>query len=191
LKLLKRYGIRVAWVQVGNEINSGLLWPDGHTPHFHRIAALLNSGYTAVKNVYPHALVIVHLANGYDNSDFRWFFDHIQADGAHWDVIGMSLYPNRHNWRRYNREIAANMRDMIVRYHCDVMISEVGMRWNQAHTARKMLRDLLRRTRMIGPHALGVFYWEPEAPPGWNGYDKGALDPTGRFTQAMNAFRKP
>ncbi len=191
LRLLKRHGIDVAWVQVGNEINAGLLWPQGRTPHFHRIAALLNRGYAAVKRVYPRAVVVLHLANGQDRGGLRWFLDHARAAGARWDAVGLSLYPSRANWRAWNRAIAANMRDLVDRYDCAVMVSEVGMPWDRADTADRMLHDLLRRTRAIGPRALGVFYWEPEAPPGWNGYDKGALDRSGRFTRAMDAFRAP
>jgi arabinogalactan endo-1,4-beta-galactosidase len=54
---------------------------------------LINNGYNAGKAVYPDAKVIVHLANGYDNAVFRWFFDGVKAAGAKWDVIGMSHYP--------------------------------------------------------------------------------------------------
>lgn len=191
LERLRDAGVKVSWVQVGNEINSGMLWPLGHTPQFGHLAAFINAGYAAVKQVDPHAVVIVHLANGYDHADFRWFFDHLRAAGGHWDAIGMSLYPDRHNWQRYDRQILANMRRMIDRYHCDVLVSEVGMRWDRAATARRMLTRLIKGSLSLGPHMLGVFYWEPEAPPGWNGYDKGALTPSGRFTQAMDAFNTP
>jgi arabinogalactan endo-1,4-beta-galactosidase len=56
-------------------------------------AQMINAGYDAVKAVFPQAKVIVHLANGYDNSLFRWMFDGLKSNGAKYDVIGMSLYP--------------------------------------------------------------------------------------------------
>jgi arabinogalactan endo-1,4-beta-galactosidase len=34
-----------------------------------------------------------------------------------------------------------------------------------------------------------VFYWEPEAYPGWQGYTMGATDSGGKFTAAMSAFQ--
>ena len=36
---------------------------------------------------------------------------------------------------------------------------------------------------------LGVFYWEPECNSGWNGYDKGAFDNSGKPTAALDAFK--
>jgi len=67
--------VNVTWVQVGNEINSGMLWPVGNTSNgFAPLAGLINAGYNAVKSVYSSAQVIVHLANGYDTADFTWFF---------------------------------------------------------------------------------------------------------------------
>jgi hypothetical protein len=50
----------------------------------------------------PDAKVILHLANGYDNAVFRWFFDGVKAAGAKWDVIGMSHYPPASDWANYN-----------------------------------------------------------------------------------------
>lgn len=188
LSYLKSNGIEVSWVQVGNEINSGMLWPNGKTPHFHALAQLINAGYSATKDIYPAAKVIVHLANGYNNATFRWFFDNLKAAGGHWDVVGMSLYPDARNWQTYNNEIAANMRDMVARYGSDVVVSEVGMDWRQAGTAKAMLSDLISKTKAIGPHGLGVFYWEPDAYPGWHQYTLGAVNDRGQLTQAMDAF---
>ncbi len=95
LKYLKDNGITVSWVQVGNEINSGMLWNEGKTPNFATLGQFINSGYNATKAVYPNAKVVVHLANGYDNANFRWFFDNLRSAGGKWDVIGMSHYPPR------------------------------------------------------------------------------------------------
>ncbi len=82
-------------MQVGNEINSGMLWNDGTTPNFATLGQFINSGYDATKAVYPNAKVVVHLTNGYDNANFRWFFDNLRSAGGKWDVIGMSHYPRR------------------------------------------------------------------------------------------------
>ncbi|KAL3086429.1 hypothetical protein niasHS_008003 [Heterodera schachtii] len=48
--------ISVLWVQVGNEINNGMLWPIAKTPNYAAISKLINSGYKASKAVYPNAL---------------------------------------------------------------------------------------------------------------------------------------
>lgn len=146
LKYLKDNGITVSWVQVGNEINSGMLWNEGKTPNFATLGQFINSGYTATKAVYPNAKVVLHLANGYDNANFRWFFDNLRSAGGKWDVIGMSHYPPVGSWQDYNSRLDTNMRDMIARYGSDVVISEVGMDWQQAATTRAMLSNLLSRS---------------------------------------------
>jgi len=188
LSYLKANGVTVTWVQVGNEINAGMLWPQGSTSHASQLAGFINNGYQAVKAVYPDALVVLHLANGYDDAGFRGFFDSMKSAGARWDVIGMSHYPTASNWQTLNSEIAATMSDMISRYGKPVIVSEVGMDWQSASVADQMLADLMTREKALGANGLGVFYWEPEAYPGWQGYTLGALDGSGRFTGALDPY---
>ncbi|KLD77750.1 arabinogalactan endo-1,4-beta-galactosidase [Xanthomonas hyacinthi] len=189
LSYLKSNGIGVSWVQVGNEINGGMLWPDGKTPNFGNLAQLIDSGYNASKAVYPDAKVVVHLANGYDNATFRWFFDRLKSAGGKWDAVGMSYYPSSSGWQSANTQIASNMRDMVARYGTDVIVGEVGMDWQQDAATRSMLADLVAKTRAVGAHGLGVFYWEPDAYPGWQGYTRGAVNSNGQLTQALSAFQ--
>ncbi len=76
LDTLKSVGVTPAWVQVGNETNDGMLWPDGQaSKNMSNFAQLINAGYNAVKSVDTSIKVIVHISNGYDNSLFRWIFD--------------------------------------------------------------------------------------------------------------------
>jgi arabinogalactan endo-1,4-beta-galactosidase len=194
LQRLRAEGIAVEWVQIGNEINSGMLWPHGKAPRFAELARLINAGAGAARSVYPEARIVVHLANGYDNGLFRWFFDNLRAAGADWDVIAMSHYPPASTWPERNAQLDANMRDMIARYGRPVLVSETGMDWREAAAAQAMLADLLLRMRRMRSasapvHALGVFYWEPQAAPDWQGYSMGALLPTGQLSIAMQAFR--
>ncbi|MFZ6845025.1 glycoside hydrolase family 53 protein [Undibacterium sp. RuTC16W] len=188
LNYLKSNGINVEWVQVGNEINSGMLFPEGSTSNFTQLSTLINNGYNAVKAVYPSALVVLHLANGYDDAVFRWFFDGVKSKGAKWDVIGMSHYPPVSGWASYNTKIAATMSDMVSRYGKPVMVCEVGMDWQQAATTKSMLSDLITKTKALGSNGLGVFYWEPDAYPGWQGYTLGAVNASGQFTKALDPF---
>ena len=50
---LKEKNIYPEWVQVGNEIPNGMLWPEGKIENFDKLSKLLNSGYDAVKDVLP------------------------------------------------------------------------------------------------------------------------------------------
>jgi len=190
LNTLKSNGITPTWVQVGNETSNGMLWTDGEASvNMKNFAWLVNCGYNATKAVFPSAKVVVHLANGYDNTTFRWLFDGLKANGASWDVIGMSLYPTTSNWSTLNSECLTNMNDMVSRYGKQVMICEAGMSESAATTCKSFLSDLITKVKSVsGGNGLGVFYWEPEAYNNWQGYGSGAFDPTGKPTVALTAF---
>lgn len=191
LSALKSAGVTPEWVQVGNETNDGMLWPEGKaSTNMSNFAQLISAGYDAVKAVFPTAKVIVHVSNGWDNSLFRWLFDGLQSRGAKWDVIGMSLYPNASNWSLLNSQCLNNMNDMVARHGKEVMIVEVGMSWDQQSAASSFLSDLIAKTKTVtGGKGLGVLYWEPQAYNNWQGYTLGAFDNSGKPTTALNAFK--
>jgi arabinogalactan endo-1,4-beta-galactosidase len=190
LNALKTAGVTPEWVQVGNETNDGMLWPEGRaSTAMANFASLVTSGRNAVKAVFPNAKVIVHVSNGYDNVLFRWMFDGLTANGAQYDVIGMSLYPSAANWATLDGQCLANMNDMVARYSKEVMIAEVGMSVSAVSAAKSFLADIINKTRAVsGGKGLGVFYWEPEAYNNWQGYGLGAFGSNGRPTEALDAF---
>lgn len=191
LTALKAAGVTPEWVQVGNETNDGMLWPDGRaSTNMADFARLITSGYKSVKAVFPDAKVIVHVSNGYDSGLFRWMFDGLKANGAQYDVIAMSLYPTAENWATLNNQCLVNMNDMVARYGKEVMISEVGMDVRAEAAAKSFLADIIAKTKSLPEgKGLGVFYWEPECHDNWVGYDKGAFRSNGRPTIALDAFK--
>lgn len=191
LGALKTNGIIPEWVQVGNETNNGMLWPLGKAANnMANFAALIQSGYDAVKSIDSHIKVIVHISNGYDNSLFRWIFDGLKANNTSYDVIGMSLYPSASNWKSYDTQTLANMNDMVSRYGKEVMIVEAGMPANDPATCKSFLSDLITKVAAVSnSKGLGVLYWEPQAYNGWKGYGLGAFDNSGKPTIALNAFK--
>lgn len=190
---LKNNGITPEWVQIGNETNDGMLWPEGKaSTNMNNFAQMINAGYDAVKNVFPAAKVIVQISNGYDNNLFRWMFDGLKNNGAKFDVIGLSLYPSwaGTSWAVTNTNCLANMNDMIARYDKEVMVVEVGMPWDAAADCKAFLTDLIAKTKSIpNKKGLGVLYWEPQAYSNWQGYTLGAFDNTGKPTIALDAFK--
>ncbi|MES2881397.1 MAG: glycosyl hydrolase 53 family protein [Bacteroidota bacterium] len=191
LTALKAAGVQPDWVQVGNETNNGLLWPEGKASvNMSNYAQLTAAGYDAVKTVFPNAKVIVHVSNGWDNALFRWNFDGLKNNGGKWDVIGMSLYPTPANWATLNTQCLTNMNDMVARYNKEVMVVEVGMSWDQPTAAHSFIADLITKTKSVADNkGLGVLYWEPQAYGNWQGYTLGAFDNTGKPTTALNAFQ--
>lgn len=191
LNSLKNNGVTPNWVQVGNETNDGMLWPEGKaSTNMSNFAQLVNAGFNAVKAVDTSIKVIVHISNGWDNSLFRWIFDGLKNNGAQWDIIGMSLYPEVNTWASLNAQCLSNMNDMVSRYNKNVMVVEVGMSWDQPTVCNSFIADLITKVKSVpNNRGLGVLYWEPQCYNNWQGYTKGAFDNSGKPTTALNAFK--
>lgn len=193
LTTLKNAGITPKWVQVGNETNNGMLWPDGKASvNMKNFAWLINSGYDAVKAVNSSTKVIVHLANCEDNALYRWMFDGLKANGAKWDVVGASIYPTQTgngDWYTMDNLCYDNLADMVSRYSKEVMIVEVGMPWDDPKNSYDTIADMLKKmTAIPNGKGLGVFYWEPQSYNGWQNYSLGLMDNSGKPTYALDAF---
>ena len=194
LNTLKAAGITPKWIQVGNETNNGMLWNEGMaSSNMRNYAWLFNSGRNAAKEVFPDAKVIVHLANCHDNANFRWILDGLQSNSAWWDVIGASSYPKNATgltWQEANNQCLSNLNDMVERYGTEVMITEIGVPWDEPQ-AKTIVADMIQKVRSVNQDkGIGIFYWEPQAY-SWQGYTLGAWDPNTRQpTQALDAFLK-
>lgn len=193
LTQLKNAAVTPEWVQIGNETNDGMLWPDGKaSTQMAQYAQLIDTGYLAVKSVFPECKVIVHVSNGWDSDLFKWNIGGLIDRGARFDVIGMSLYPSYvgAGWQAANQLCLANMNDMVNRYGKEVMVVEVGMPWDQAAECKSFIADLIRKVKSVPQNkGLGVLYWEPLAYNNWKGYSLGAFDNFGKPTAAMEGFR--
>ncbi|CAM3000081.1 glycoside hydrolase family 53 protein [Vibrio mytili] len=192
LNTLKAAGITPKWIQVGNETNNGMLWNEGMaSSNMRNYAWLFNSGRNAAKEVFPDAKVIVHLANCHDNANFRWILDGLQSNSAWWDVIGASSYPKNATgltWQEANNQCLSNLNDLVDRYGTEVMITEIGVPWDEPQ-AKTIVADMIQKVRRVNQNkGIGIFYWEPQAY-SWQGYTLGAWDPNTRQpTQALDAF---
>src|SRR5690606_35693576 len=87
---LSSQGTPADMIQVGNEIQNGMLWPDGDAKHFDNRADLIKKGYRAVKDCSSATKVMLHIADGGDNKLARWWFDNITRREVPFDVIGIS-----------------------------------------------------------------------------------------------------
>jgi len=192
MRALQASGVTPEWVQIGNEIPGGMLWPDGSTDNFGQLSQLLNKGYDAVKAVSPTSKVIVHLDRGNKGELYRWFFDQHKANGGRYDVIGMSYYPYwlKENYKASIKDLQANLLDMASRYGKELMITEVGGEDTAVQDTYDMLVAVQQAVRAVPSHkGLGVFYWEPEGAKSWSGYALSAWGADGKPTAALNAFR--
>jgi arabinogalactan endo-1,4-beta-galactosidase len=191
MSALKVSGVIPEWVQVGNEIPNGMLWPEGSTDNFQQLSQLLNSGQDAVKAVFGDAKVIIHLDQGNDRERFVNFFDKHQANGGKYDIIGMSYYPYWINktCAETIEDLANNMNEMSQRYHKEIMLCEVGEDYTKVSETYDMLMAVMKKVKEIPKgKGLGVFYWEPQGAASWSKYKLCAWGDDGRPSKAMDAF---
>jgi len=92
-----------AFVQIGNEISTGMLWDDGRvegrfdTPaQWGKLATLLNAAIDGVREVFPAGstapAIILHTDHGGNLAAASWFFGHIEEENIPYDIIGLSYY---------------------------------------------------------------------------------------------------
>ena len=192
LTALRDAGVSPAWIQIGNETTGGMLWPDGQNYNdmgFNRYVQLHNAGYAAAKEVFPQAIVLIHIDKGQDASQLDWFFKSCTQHGAKYDMIGLSLYPEESTWRTFTQQLIANVNGLYQKYEKECMICEVGMNWTEGAACNTFLTGLIASAKSeMNGHCHGVFYWEPEGYHAWSGYSKSAFDNSGRPTSALYAF---
>ncbi|MFZ4057557.1 MAG: beta-galactosidase GalA [Ferruginibacter sp.] len=121
MQALKDQGTLPDMVQVGNEINHGIVWPDGSVADFNTLAQLFKAGTAAVKSVHPEAVIMLHIALGGQNHESIFFLDNMLARGVHFDVIGESYYPK---WHSNTADLQDNLTDLVHRYGKDVIVVE-------------------------------------------------------------------
>ncbi len=193
MNALKNAGVQPAWVQVGNETASGMIYPEGSTDHWNQLAKLINNGYAAIKEVSPQSKVVLHVDQGNNNQRFRKWFDSATANGAKYDVIGLSYYPY---WLKGNPDytesiddLGNNLNDMVARYGKEVMVVEVGGEDTKPQNTYDMLVAVQKKVKAVpGNKGLGVMYWEPEGAKSWSGYSLSAWGSDGKPTKALDAF---
>lgn len=79
------------YIQIGNEINSGFLWPEGSTSYPEQFLKMLASGCKAVRDNSEECKIMLHYA-GYEGADE--FFNLVKT--IDYDLIGISYYPIWH-----------------------------------------------------------------------------------------------
>ena len=118
---LKDQGTTPDMVQIGNEINHGLVWPEGNVSNVDSMAQLIAAGVAGVKTVDPSIVIMLHIALGGQNDESVFFINQVLARKVHFDVIGLSYYPK---WHGTLDDLRDNMNDLLRRYNKDLIVVE-------------------------------------------------------------------
>ncbi|HTX87763.1 MAG TPA: glycosyl hydrolase 53 family protein, partial [Bacteroidales bacterium] len=132
-----------------NEINHGILWPEGHISHPDQLAALLKAGVKGVTEADPSLPVMMHLALGGQNQEAVFWLDNMIARGVTFDVIGLSYYPR---WHGTLDDLKNNLDDLQKRYHKPLIVAEYS-------DYKKEVNDII--FSIPGNLGKGSCIWEP------------------------------
>ena len=205
---LAAQGTAPGMVQVGNEINAGMLLPDGSTSDWPQLADLLKEGVAGVKAADSSAKIVLHLAGSDDLATLESWYSTAIADGVDFDVIGISYYDY---WDGRLDVLQTDLDGLAAEYGKPVMVAETAYPWTMdnasgvnsvtssnttldpgyaATTAgqQENFRDVLSIVQAV-PNGLGLgaFYWEPTwtivSGNGWSTTD--ITSETGWENQAM------
>jgi beta-galactosidase len=146
---LEKQGTLPEMVQIGNEINHGMLWPDGHISNPDQLSELLKAGVEAVNEVNPDIIIMMHIALGGQNAESVFWLDNMIARGVNFDIIGLSYYPR---WHGTLDDLQGNLSDLVSRYNKPVNVVEYSQYVEELHEIVFSLPDDMGK---------GTCNWEP------------------------------
>lgn len=214
LMRLKEEGLLPDMVQIGNEIRSGLLFPEGELPDYEGMVKLVNAGIRGARAVAgPEQMqVMIHLDQGGRYSWLHeWFEKAFEAGLEDFDLIGLSYYPF---WHGTYLDLRDSMHRLTEDYGKPIFIVETAYAWRKSDKGfidedqiciggmeatpagqRKVLEYVMHLVAEL-PRRMGrgVYYWEPVCVPegdrgGWN-ENMGLLDENGCAMEGIEAFRQ-
>lgn len=105
LTAIKNEGITLSFIQVGNEITNGMLWPYGRLEergegekrgNYETFIKFIKAGVRACREVSPKSELVLHLERSYDINVYNEFFTEMKNAKVDYDIIGFSYYPYWH-----------------------------------------------------------------------------------------------
>lgn len=218
LKAFVAAGLVPEYVQLGNEITNGMLWPDGQvefvedgeSPSWERFTALQKAahrGYlTAYADVAARPRKILHIESTGNLPRTEWYLRTAQREGIPFDVAGFSYYPE---WHGTLADLQATLNLAARVTEGPVAVVEVAYPWkhdthwdkipNLAYPltpeGQKAFLQAVHQVVQAVPRTrgLGLIWWYPEAVLArdisvWLGGSCGLFDDEGKLLPAASAL---
>lgn len=199
-------------VQIGNEIRSGLLFPEGELPDYTGMVKLVNAGIRGARAVADadRMRIMIHLDQGgrYDWLH-QWFEKSFEAGLMDFDLIGLSYYPF---WHGTFLDLRDSMNRLVKDYGKPILVVETAYAWRKSEKGfidddqirigcveatplgqRRVLEYVMHIVSQLPDDmGKGVYYWEPICVPrpgegGWS-ENMGLLDESGLVMEGIEAF---
>lgn len=134
LTTLTTQNIYPDYIQIGNEITNGMLFPYGQIQStgtdlqkFTSLATLLTSGIQITRKIIPEAKIILHIDCGSDKEKCQWWYSCAKNAKLDYDIIGLSYYSL---WQTKNLDVlSSNISNLIVKFKKPVFIVETAYPW--------------------------------------------------------------
>ncbi|MBB5219282.1 arabinogalactan endo-1,4-beta-galactosidase [Treponema rectale] len=121
-------------VQIGNELNSGFMWPVGQLwsddPNvkiggMKQFISLLQKASDGVRNAEngKNIQIVIHLADGGKQDLYKWIFDEVKKAKIDYDIIGLSFYTY---WHGSMDDLKANLEMISKRYGKKMAVVETA-----------------------------------------------------------------
>ncbi|WP_121610958.1 glycosyl hydrolase 53 family protein [Mesobacillus foraminis] len=174
---MKKAGIDIGMVQIGNETNGGL----AGEKDWGKMSELFNEGSKAVRAVDSDLLVALHFTNPETSGRYASIAETLKKNGVDYDVFASSYYPF---WHGTLANLTSVLKNVANTYGKKVMVAETSYTYTaedgdgHGNTAPKStgqtlnypitvqgqataIRDVMEAVANVGDAGLGVFYWEP------------------------------
>lgn len=134
LQKFKDSGIEVDFVQIGNEITNGLLFPYGKIKNsgsdyqkFFDTAKFLEKGILATRKIFPETKIILHIDCSGDLNRCLWWFSCANQFNLDYDIIGLSYYSL---WQGKDfSQLEKNIKSLSQKFQKGVFIVETSYPW--------------------------------------------------------------
>jgi arabinogalactan endo-1,4-beta-galactosidase len=167
------------YVQVGNEITSGLLWPDGRVggayenpTQWSQLGRLIKAAIRGIQDAAgaQPPKIMIHIDRGSDWVATQWYFDNLRQQNVEFDLIGQSYYPFWHGDLNALRDCLTRTAD---RYGKPVVVAETAFPWTNSTdvvglpaTPAGQSSYVIELAKVVkgvpGGWGLGIFWWGTE-----------------------------
>jgi len=173
-------GLSPDYIQIGNEVSYGMLWPNGKVSYssssnWDVFSEMLSSASKACRESAPEAKVIVHIERSESYSNCETFVKNMDKYGVDYDIFGLSYYPF---WHGRIADFDKTLSSISAITSKDVMIVEYAYynNWypdDAKYTSREIgygassegqrgATEELVEMLNSHPEVVGLYYWFPE-----------------------------
>ncbi len=133
---LKNQNTLPKYVQIGNETDCGILWPDGYVcgesnseiqwEKLRTLFANAIEGINSALDIEDTLKIISHVSSG-----GNWFFNNLMLEGIDFDILGISYYPM---WHGTLADLEQNINNLSNQFQKPVLVLETAypftLQWN-------------------------------------------------------------